>query len=60
MTVVAIDPADAEVWTKVLFLAGRHIAETAEETESAALWVDAEGVIGMSDAIRPYVIWERS
>jgi thiamine biosynthesis lipoprotein len=60
VTVVGADPADAEVWTKVLFLAGRHIAEVAEEWQLAALWVDADGVTGMSDLIRPSVIWDRS
>jgi len=60
VTVVGDDPADAEVWSKVLFLAGRDIADAAAETEIAALWIDGDGVIGMSDAIRPYVIWERS
>lgn len=60
VTVVGADPADAEVWTKVLFLAGRDIADAAEEWQLAALWVDADGTLGMSDAIRPYVIWERS
>jgi thiamine biosynthesis lipoprotein len=60
VTVVGDDAADAEVWTKVLFLAGRHIADAAAETRISALWVDAEGRLGMSDSIRPYVIWERS
>ena len=60
VTVVGDDPADAEVWSKVLFLSGRAIADAAAETEIAALWIDADGAIGMSDAIRPYVIWERS
>jgi thiamine biosynthesis lipoprotein len=59
VTVTGADPADAEVWAKVLFLRGPAIADAAAERGVAALWVDADGRLDMSDAMRPYVIWER-
>jgi thiamine biosynthesis lipoprotein len=60
VTVVGVDPADAEVWTKVLFLAGDvSIADAADESNRAALWVDAAGTVGMSRAMRPFVTWQR-
>lgn len=59
VTVVADDPADAEVWSKVLFLAGRrNVARAAEEQGLAALWVAAEGAVACSDAMRPYLLWQ--
>jgi thiamine biosynthesis lipoprotein len=61
VTVVGRDPADAEVWTKVLFLAGSGaIADAAEEWQIAALWVEVDGAIGMSESMRQHVMWERS
>lgn len=60
VTVLAADPADAEVWTKVLFLAGEDvIADAAEEAGLAALWVDAAGAVGTSESMRSHVVWER-
>jgi thiamine biosynthesis lipoprotein len=60
VTVVGRDPADAEVWSKVLFLAGRHIADAAEERGIAALWVDADGRLEASSTMRRHIVWERS
>ncbi|HVU91414.1 MAG TPA: FAD:protein FMN transferase [Jatrophihabitans sp.] len=60
VTVIGADPADAEVWAKVLFLHGAAIEDAAAEHGVAALWVDAGGRLDMNDAMRPYVIWERS
>jgi thiamine biosynthesis lipoprotein len=56
VTVVGPDPAMAEVWSKVLFLAGREgIAEAAGGRP--ALWVADDGTIEMSPPMRPMVIW---
>lgn len=58
VTVVADDPADAEVWSKVLFLCGRlHVAEEAERRELGAVWVTADGAVGCSDAMRRHLLW---
>ena len=58
VTVVAPDPALAEVWTKALFLAGRgRLRQLADERGLAALLVDTDGVVGVSRAMRPYVAW---
>ncbi len=59
VTVIGTDPADAEVWSKVLFLAGDRIGAEAAERRLAALWVDDTGRIGRSPALAPYLIWER-
>lgn len=59
VTVVADDAARAEVWSKGLFLAGRTgIAAICAQRHLAALWVGEDGSIGMSEAMRPLVIWE--
>lgn len=59
VTVVAGDPADAEVWSKVLFLAGhRQVATVAERQELAALWVGADGTVACSEAMARYVVWQ--
>ena len=56
VTVVGPDPAMAEVWSKVLFLAGREgIAEAA--AGRPALWVTEDGTTEMSPLMRPMVIW---
>jgi FAD:protein FMN transferase len=60
VTVLGSDPADAEVWSKVLFLAGDGIAEEAAERNLAALWVDDAGRIGHSPDLAPNLIWERA
>lgn len=57
-TVVADDPAEAEVWSKTLFLAGADgIAAAAARLHLAALWVTDEGRLGCSGAMWPYVVW---
>lgn len=59
VTVVGPDPADAEVWTKTLFLHGlRGIRAAAELHNLKALWVDEDGGVGMSTGMRPHVIWQ--
>jgi thiamine biosynthesis lipoprotein len=60
VTVLGSDPAIAEVWSKVLFLHGRHVEAAADERELAALWVHEAGVGGHSAAMAPAVIWRRS
>ncbi len=61
VTVVADDPALAEVWSKALFVAGRtEVRSVAQDHRLAALWVRSDGRVAMSRAMRPYVIWEAS
>jgi len=61
VTVVARDPAEAEVWSKVLFLQGMSgIAATAERLGLAALWAGADGSLAMSSTMHPFVIWTAS
>ena len=60
VTVVGEDTAIAEVESKVLFLAGRDaVAATARRRGVAALWCDDQGRVGRSDAMGPFVVWER-
>ncbi|MDH2903359.1 MAG: hypothetical protein B7X11_03170 [Acidobacteria bacterium 37-65-4] len=61
VTVVGSDPANAEVDTKVLFLAGReNIAQVALGHGLAALWCDVQGRVSYSPAMAPYLEWQRS
>jgi len=58
VTVVADDPAEAEVTTKALFLCGaRGIAAEAERRSVAALWVGVDGSVSITRRLRPSVIW---
>ena len=59
VTVVGADPAESEVWSKVLFLHGAAgIAAAADRGELAVLWVDRDGATGMNAAMRPLVVWQ--
>lgn len=61
VTVVGPDPADAEVWTKVLFLEGAAgIEAAANRLGLAALWIGEDQSLSISDAGREYVIWQAS
>jgi thiamine biosynthesis lipoprotein len=61
VTVVGKDPAVAEVWSKSLFVVGkRDIRSAADEHGLAAVWVDSDGYVGVSRAMRPYVAWQVS
>ena len=61
VTVVGKDPGSAEVWSKSLFVVGRgDIRATADERGLAAVWVDADGYVGVSRAMRPFVAWQVS
>lgn len=58
VTVVASDPASAEVMSKVLFLEGaKKIAGTARRKGARALWVDEDGGVFASDALGSALIW---
>jgi len=58
VTVVGPDPAWAEVWSKVLFLAGRGaIADEARSRGLAAWWVSDDGALEMTAAARARTIW---
>ncbi len=58
VTVVAPDPADAEVASKTLFLEGAGgIAEASRRRSAAALWVDADGRVTESPRLDPHVSW---
>jgi len=60
VTVVGADPATCEVWSKVLFLAGRpRIAAETIHRGVAALWVTDDGELTVSAAAKRYVIWTR-
>jgi thiamine biosynthesis lipoprotein len=56
VTVIADDPADAEVLSKVLFLHGSGIAACVAELDAAAIWVDGSGA-HVSTAAEPAVLW---
>jgi thiamine biosynthesis lipoprotein len=59
VTVVDADPASAEVWSKALFLAGHHdFGGLAAKRHLAALWVDRDGRVGCSPALRPSLLWQ--
>ncbi len=59
VTVIGDDPADAEVWSKTLFLEGAAgIERAAIERRLSAVWVDAHGGIGMTPGAEARVIWK--
>lgn len=61
VTVVADDPARAEVLTKSLFLSGAdRIAAEADRRAVAALWVGIEGTVTTSPRMDTHVIWRAS
>jgi thiamine biosynthesis lipoprotein ApbE len=56
--VIADDPAEAEVASKALFLAGRAgVAGEARRRNAAALWVDTDGRSDETSRFSPAVIW---
>jgi thiamine biosynthesis lipoprotein len=60
VTVLAPDPAQAEVWSKVLFLAGvGGIAAEARRRAVAACWVTSDGRFVTSPAMERFVLWRR-
>ena len=60
VTVVADDPARAEVWAKALLVAGLGAAPALAELHGlAALWVGDDGHVEVTPAMRPLLLWER-
>ncbi len=58
VTVVDTNSADAEVWSKVLFLTGRRgVAATAEHLGVAALWVTDDGQVAASRPMQDRLLW---
>jgi thiamine biosynthesis lipoprotein len=58
VTVIADDPAWAEVWSKTLFLTGQHrIEESAARHCLAAVWVNADGGLGWSAPAAELISW---
>jgi FAD:protein FMN transferase len=58
VTVIAADPAEAEVTTKSLFLAGRsRIAGEASKLGAAAFWVASDGCTGETGSFGAHVVW---
>lgn len=61
VSVLHPDPARAEVWSKALFLCGAAgIAAAAVDHDLAALWVSTSGTLGLSDTVRPFLLWTAS
>jgi len=61
VTVLASDPAWAEVWSKTLLIGGRAtVADTARTRGLAAWWVDDAGDLGMTPAARAVTAWVAS
>lgn len=61
VTVVAGDPAIAEVWAKSLFLKGKdEIGEFCEANNMSAFWVCDNGETSSSASMRPFITWEKS
>lgn len=59
VTVVADDPAWAEVWTKAAFMQGAtEIAGFARGAGIAALWVDDNGTLHSSASLRDRILWD--
>ncbi len=58
VTVVAADPAEAEVMSKSLFLEGQHgIAEVASRAGTSAFWVASDGRTGETPRFGEHVVW---
>lgn len=58
VSVLAEDPADAEVMSKTLFLRGAHgIVRAATRSGTAAMWVARNGETGATPAFLRHVIW---
>ena len=58
VTVVAKDPAEAEIWSKSLFLVGKdRIKDFSESNNIPAAWISDHGQAYINSLISPYVIW---
>ena len=61
VTVAALDPAWAEVWSKALYFAGRPaIATEARSRGIAAWWITHDGALEMTPAARALTLWVAS
>ncbi len=61
VTVSHTDPAWAEVWSKVLFLAGSAvIGPEARHRGLAAWWIREDGILEMTPGARAMTVWERA
>ena len=61
VTVLHVDPAWAEVWSKTLFLAGVvEVEAQAHVRDLAAAWVTDTGQVRVSAAMEPFVVWRRA
>lgn len=61
VTVLHVDPAWAEVWSKTLFLAGVvEVEAQAHVRDLAAAWVTDSGQVRVSAAMEPFVLWRRA
>lgn len=60
VTVIARDPARAEVWSKILFLSGVHeIRAMASRYGTPACWVSDDGQLHSNELIAGAMIWKR-
>lgn len=60
VTVAGPDPVTAEVWSRVLLLAGAGaIGEVAERHRLPAAWVTGDGTLHVSPAFEPKLVWQR-
>jgi thiamine biosynthesis lipoprotein len=57
VTVVTDDPAEAEVWSKTLFLHGDALATVAADRGLAALWVTADKLMEWTEPMAEYLLW---
>jgi len=58
VTVAHVDPAWAEVWSKVLFIGGRQgIGPEARSRGLAAWWVEADGSLHLTPTAREMTAW---
>lgn len=60
VTVLAPDPADAEIASKTLFLTGaRHVRQRADAAGLAAAWVGVDGIVGTTPSFDSHVTWRK-
>jgi thiamine biosynthesis lipoprotein len=57
VTVIAADPAEAEVWSKTLFLYGENIGPAADRERLAALWITAEDTLDWTEPMAEHLLW---
>lgn len=61
VTVSLTDPAQAEIWSKSLFLMGREsIREFSESRQIPAMWICDNGEVGINVLMEPHLVWVNS